>query len=478
MTVYPSAGGAGSRRPLLVVLAVAAVLSFGPRPANAATIPVSNTEALQNAVRDAGSGDTIVLAPGIYAPDAPLRLKVNLTLAGPTAEAPRGGPIGAIISGGNIEGGPSSTIIEVDRGASVTISNVSIRLASREGAAIFDEGTLSLDGVELSQNNSDAVIVVDDGAALRATNSTIAGNSGGAIYVAGKAELANATIVGNDLAGIFNEPGSEVRLTNTIVAKNGVGTSYSKDCYRAVDSSNSLDGDGSCKAALKGDPKLGPLVANGGPTLTMALLVGSPAIDAGSGCPANDQRLAPRGGACDIGAFEYGANAPAPKPATGSSSGTDAGSQTGTQPSGTGTGGGTGQPGPPSSGTGKPTASTAGKGKPKARSFRASGKIKTRNGRQATFQLRGTVGSKAGIVVFTDPLGKVRLRVTRIASISIDRAGATAKVRGTGLNLATGRKVSFRVSVAKGVPGSFAIVVGKGYSRSGRLISGRVSITA
>jgi hypothetical protein len=58
------------------------------------------------------------------------------------------------------------------------------------------------------------------------------------------------------------------------------------------------------------DPKLGPLADNGGPTLTMALLPGSPAIDAGntSLAPATDQRgfSRPAGLAADIGAFEYG----------------------------------------------------------------------------------------------------------------------------------------------------------------------------
>lgn len=56
------------------------------------------------------------------------------------------------------------------------------------------------------------------------------------------------------------------------------------------------------------DPKLGPLADNGGPTLTMALLPGSPAIDAGSavGAPATDQRgvARPQGPGVDIGAFE------------------------------------------------------------------------------------------------------------------------------------------------------------------------------
>ena len=70
-----------------------------------------------------------------------------------------------------------------------------------------------------------------------------------------------------------------------------------------------------CQGAV-GDPLLGPLASNGGPTQTMALGLGSPAIDqvpVGTSCPATDQRGVPRpqGPACDIGAFE----APPPPPA-------------------------------------------------------------------------------------------------------------------------------------------------------------------
>jgi hypothetical protein len=57
------------------------------------------------------------------------------------------------------------------------------------------------------------------------------------------------------------------------------------------------------------DPKVAPLADNGGPTLTMALLPDSPAIDAGTatGAPATDQRgiVRPQGLATDIGAYEF-----------------------------------------------------------------------------------------------------------------------------------------------------------------------------
>ena len=84
-----------------------------------------------------------------------------------------------------------------------------------------------------------------------------------------------------------------------------------------------LSSDGTCNFNARGDlnnhdPLLGPLQNNGGPTQTMALLPGSPAIDAGnpSGCTdgqghllKTDQRGMPRPDredivGCDMGAYE------------------------------------------------------------------------------------------------------------------------------------------------------------------------------
>ena len=62
------------------------------------------------------------------------------------------------------------------------------------------------------------------------------------------------------------------------------------------------------------DARLAPLADNGGPTLTMALLPDSPAIDAGNtaAAPCTDQRGFPRpaGSGADIGACEYGSMLP------------------------------------------------------------------------------------------------------------------------------------------------------------------------
>jgi predicted outer membrane repeat protein len=177
------------------------------------------------------------------------------------------------------------------------------------------------------------------------SNSTIAGNlanigtsgiqgagQGGGIYIrGGVVSLNNITIAGNKAtasgangAGIFAGQlmGSTTFVTtqNTIVANNigdgncaGNGTLTSDGYNLSNDNTCSFTGPGDLNDF---DPKLGPLQNNGGPTETMALLPGSPAIDAGnpSGCRDGslitaDQRGAPRPdkedtSGCDIGAFE------------------------------------------------------------------------------------------------------------------------------------------------------------------------------
>src|SRR5262245_60451640 len=76
-----------------------------------------------------------------------------------------------------------------------------------------------------------------------------------------------------------------------------------------------ISSDGSCNFSAPGslnntDPALGPLGDYGGPTPTMPLLAGSPAIDRAISafCPSTDQRgvARPVGAGCDIGAFESG----------------------------------------------------------------------------------------------------------------------------------------------------------------------------
>lgn len=142
-------------------------------------------------------------------------------------------------------------------------------------------------------------------ASLRIANSTITGNSapsGGGIYIDGQFGVSRVSISNTILkagplgANIFNGGGS-VTVTSQ-------GYNISSD-----NAADYLTGPGD---QINTDPLLGPLQNNGGPTLTHALLPGSPAIDAGdpnfTPPPFNDQRGCPFdrvfNGRVDIGSFE------------------------------------------------------------------------------------------------------------------------------------------------------------------------------
>ena len=122
--------------------------------------------------------------------------------------------------------------------------------------------------------------------------------------------ILNSTITGNvagGLGGGLRLSGGGINVENTII-----GVNSPDGCDQALTSFGSnLDADGSCGLAalgdLLGDPLLGPLADNSGPTQTHAIPGSSPAADAGDdvSAPPTDQRGEPRVGVSDIGAFEF-----------------------------------------------------------------------------------------------------------------------------------------------------------------------------
>jgi len=140
--------------------------------------------------------------------------------------------------------------------------------------------------------------------------------------------LSNVTFSGNSAdqgGGMYNDVDANPTLRNTIVANSIAGGDCSGE-DTIISAGYNLDSDGTCGFTGEGDlsntdPLLGPLQDNGGPTLTHALLAGSPAIDGGNpaGCTdplgnplTTDQRgeLRPADGdcdgipICDTGAYE------------------------------------------------------------------------------------------------------------------------------------------------------------------------------
>jgi hypothetical protein len=151
-----------------------------------------------------------------------------------------------------------------------------------------------------------------DGAGMRSGASGRGGNGGnggsGFGGVDGTCDLTNCTVAWNRGSGGSGGAGGAGAAGNPGGTPGGSGTAWGGTaCSALVNTliaSNTPAGNDSFT-----DPKLGPLADNGGPTLTMALLPGSPAIDAGntSLAPATDQRGFPRpfSLAADIGAFEF-----------------------------------------------------------------------------------------------------------------------------------------------------------------------------
>jgi len=172
------------------------------------------------------------------------------------------------------------------------------------GGGIFNLGTLTVTNSTIANNSADdRGGGIYNGNILTVTNSTIANNSanrGGGIYSDyGTLMAVNDTIAYNTVAsggysgGLNVSYGGTATLDNTIVALNTrAGTP--DDIGGAVNMTNSYNnligtgGSGGLTDVVNGnqvgvvDPGLGMLADNGGPTQTIALLPGSPAVDAGN----------------------------------------------------------------------------------------------------------------------------------------------------------------------------------------------------
>ena len=316
-----------------LLVAVLAVLVCGrlTGTARADVFDVSTPQELQSAISAAAASagdDTINLAAGTYDIGSTIGA-VNLrAFDGDDGSSNGITLVGAGPSQTNLDGdGAFGRVVDVTGSASMAIRGLTIRGSADDGLdatqgnpvtlsddVVRDNGGFGISGANLQiigttiSGNGTTGLDVECG--IVATNVTVASNTGVGVHIdcvnPGDA-LKNLTVAGNGGAGIsFTE---SIELDNSIVAGNAGG-----DCDLSNDptGSNDLIGSGTCGSSLTGvvtgNPQLGPLQDNGGPTPTMALVAGSPAIDAGkdSLCPTTDQRGTPRplGPHCDIGAFE------------------------------------------------------------------------------------------------------------------------------------------------------------------------------
>jgi hypothetical protein len=229
--------------------------------------------------------------------------------------------------GAGVYNGGGSTF----RLANSTVSNNTTTGADGGGIYGFFGTTVEIENSTISGNVSSNVgggIRMLGNATLR--NSTLSGNSSGAwhgsavFHTDGVMNLVNTTVTGNVappgtatlFVGTFTAANATMHLVNSIVAGNTGDGCFLAPFGSGTVALNSLGynvfSDATCFAVptdqVVGDPALGPLTDNGGPTLTHLLLPGSPAIDAANAalCPPTDQRGVPRpqGPGCDSGAVE------------------------------------------------------------------------------------------------------------------------------------------------------------------------------
>jgi Ca2+-binding RTX toxin-like protein len=217
----------------------------------------------------------------------------------------------------------------------LTVSNSTLsgNLANSAGGGIRNyRGTLTMTNSTLNSNSAqyEGGGIYNDSGILTITNSTLSGNSaatGGGISNTGTLTVSNSTLSGNSATtggGIYNY--ATLRVGNSIISGNialetsaelGNPGSFTSNGHNLVGQNGNVGGfiTTATDLVLQGGiaTAIAPLADNGGPTLTHALVAGSPALNAGNNAlisveVTTDQRDAGFSrilhGTVDIGAFE------------------------------------------------------------------------------------------------------------------------------------------------------------------------------
>jgi CSLREA domain-containing protein len=375
---------------IALLLAAAFLLDSlpGPQIASAATLVVTTVAdddgssapnclsgsgacTLRGAIAAASPGDTITFSTTgtVLLTNGTLMFSKNLIIAGPGAKV-------LTVDGQHVAG-----VFAIGSGdvtlSGLTITNGSAAPAGPGGGVVNSSGNVTIDSSIVVANVAESGSgggIYNAAGTMMVRNSSIINNSateGGGIYSSGPFVLVNSTISNNsaNTAGGIRNNGTPltlihatltsnsgggiltcgvsqcqaVQLRNSIVAMNTAG--MNSNCNGRISSlGNNLSDDTTCFTGgtngdiVTGTPLLGTLGDHGGPTQTVDLLAGSPAIDGvtfnpvecppGPGTPTpapltltpitTDQRgvLRPQirtAVRCDIGAFEL-EGTPSPTP--------------------------------------------------------------------------------------------------------------------------------------------------------------------
>lgn len=272
---------------------------------------------LRDALARAGDGDTIGF--GLDCPadtpmllnGGPLIIRTNLTVDGSGHTV--------TLSGGGMVG-----LLEVTGGIHLTMNALTLVAGARMfGAGIDNNGGTVVVTASTFRGNVASFAgggIYTNGGSVTVMDCTFvedtAGQAGGGIANnGGTLTVINSTFARNsaDRGGGIANLGTAT-LTNTLVAASGGGALSGAGfggTHNLIDDAAGSGGfiDGTDNNLVGHPALLGPLDPYGDPTgvPTLALLPGSPAIDAGSAAtpvPPSDQRGKPRVGVPDIGAFE------------------------------------------------------------------------------------------------------------------------------------------------------------------------------
>lgn len=221
----------------------------------------------------------------------------------------------------------------IDNAGSLSVINSTIEgnSVSNLGGGIYNNGTLTVTTSTIATNTAGYAGGLGNQGTAAVTSSTISGNSatfdGGGIYnyKQGTLVAANSTVSGNAASkgGDVQNLTGTVAIAATVIATAG---SSGSDCAGAItDVGYNIDSDGTCGFSAAGsisnsptlDTSLGALADNGGPTTTIELALGSPAMRAiptGTSvilngapvqiCSTIDQRGYASSGNCSIGSTQ------------------------------------------------------------------------------------------------------------------------------------------------------------------------------
>jgi hypothetical protein len=328
------------KTPIRFLFTLLFAVTFSVQTVHAATFTVADVAELITAITTSnsnGEDDTIELtANGTYT----LILVNNGSNGLPVILSDAGHKLlihgnGATLRRSTAVGTPAFRIFQIDPGADVTISGLTITngmVGAAGGGILNDRATLTVNNCTLSSNSAGfvgggGINSMGFGAMVTINNSTISGNSGGTgfgggienynatlmtinnstlsgnsapsgggggiysngFFIAASLTINNSTLSGNsagDGGGIRND-NATLTIGSTILNAGSSGANIENNSGTVTSNGYNLSSD-DASAFLNQtgdqnsvDPMLGALADNGGPTFTHALLGGSPAIDKG-----------------------------------------------------------------------------------------------------------------------------------------------------------------------------------------------------